>query len=92
MSQQRSTMRKRGSKFVQHRNNFIIFKGIHLSLISLILLNKHKEKPLTNTLKNAKKFKNIFSKIHDKGRQGHAKGKREKAGKEKIYQAGLNQT
>jgi hypothetical protein len=35
---------------------------------------------------------NIFSKIHNKGKQTHAKEKREKAGKEKIYQADLNQT
>jgi len=92
MSQQRSPKREGESKFVQHLNNFVIFKGLHLSLISLTLLNKHKEKTLTNTLKNAKKFKNIFSKIHNKGKQTHAKEKREKAGKEKIYQADLNQT
>jgi len=38
------------------------------------------------------KIENIFSKIQDKGRQTHAKEKREKTGEEKIYQAGPNQT
>jgi hypothetical protein len=37
-------------------------------------------------------IENIFSKFHDKGRQNHAKEKREKAGEEKIYQDDPNQT
>jgi hypothetical protein len=48
---------------------------------------------LTTPLKNATKNQKYFlAQSIIKGRKNHAKEKRKKAGEEKIYQDGLNQT